>query len=136
MNPLVIPMIVLMILTLITAVAVGILRFRAVAMKQVTGQYYALFRGDEEPDYLVKIGRHFQNLFEIPILFYVLTLVYLYLNIPSAAALVIAWLFVAVRVAHAWVHIWPNYLLLRAFLFALGVTLILVYAVLLVTMRL
>ena len=112
------------------------MRFRAVALKQVKGQYYALFRGDEEPDYLVKTGRHFQNLFEVPILFYVLTLVYIIQNIASNSALIIAWLFVGVRAAHAWVHIWPNHLLLRACLFAIGATLTLIYATIIVTIGL
>ena len=69
---------------------------------------------------VLKINNSIRNQFELPVLFYVLCLVLWALEAVSVVALVAAWLFVASRIAHAWVHLTSNYIPNRRRLFTVG----------------
>lgn len=127
MISLVYPMLILIFFTLALTFAIAYSRFKEVGNSRIPANYYTVFRGDYEPDYLVKISRHFSNLLEVPLLFYAVTILYLVLEIDSSVALVLAWLFVAFRLMHALVHIGPNDLKIRGALFGLGVVCLLLY---------
>jgi len=47
---------------------------------------------------------NFRNLFELPVLFYVALLVFAYTGRVTTATLLLAWLFVALRVLHSAIH--------------------------------
>jgi hypothetical protein len=47
------------------------LRFAAVRRNEVSVKYYRAFTGDEEPEEIRVVTRNFINLFEVPVLFYV-----------------------------------------------------------------
>jgi hypothetical protein len=63
-------------------------------------------------------GRYFQpvempaanlaNLFEMPVLFFALMPLLIYTHQASAAQVVLAWLFVALRAVHSFIHIGPK----------------------------
>lgn len=66
-------------------------------------------------------NRNYMNLLELPILFYVASLMlYASANAPSPALLATAWTYVVLRVAHSVVHLSYNNVLHRLGLFALS----------------
>lgn len=83
-------------------------RVRAVKLGQVTSKYFRIYQGETEPEQAAKASRHFSNLFEAPTLFYAACLAGLITQDTSRAMLILAWLFVAARVAHAIVHLGHN----------------------------
>ncbi len=73
----------------------------------------------------VLTSKNLANQFQFPVVFYVLCLVLASLNAVSTAVLVVAWLFVAARCIHAYVHVTTNYVpaRLRAFLVSIALLL-------------
>ncbi len=67
---------------------------------------------------VVLTSKNLANQFQLPVIFYVLCLVLASLDAVDILTLVVAWLFVASRYAHAYVHVSTNYVpnRLRAFL--------------------
>ncbi|MFO1507519.1 MAG: MAPEG family protein [Lysobacterales bacterium] len=47
---------------------------------------------------------NFRNLFELPVLFYLALVVAAVCGLETLPVLVLAWLFVVLRVAHSWIH--------------------------------
>lgn len=72
------------------------------------------------PEDVVKVSNNIANQFEVPVLFYVLCLVANSINITGIVVVVLAWLFVLSRYAHAYVHISSNYVPFRMRLFLAG----------------
>ncbi|MDQ0319276.1 hypothetical protein QO002_001414 [Pararhizobium capsulatum DSM 1112] len=73
-----------------------------------------------EPTPSATVARNLINQFELPMLFYIVCIL---LNITAGAtylALAVAWLFVASRCFHAFVHVTSNRLMVRQRLFLLG----------------
>lgn len=104
------PMLAMVLLTGWVGVRMLQLRFRAVRRDGLSPGYFLLNRGGRPPDYLVRVTQQYENLFESPMLFYVvLTLVYVTAK-ADIASLVLAWLYVAARLAHAYVHMGGNVL--------------------------
>ncbi len=63
---------------------------------------------------------NFRNLFELPVLFYVALMAAALLQMQSMAFFVLAWLFVAARVTHSWVHCTYNKVMHRYKIYFLG----------------
>ena len=89
------------------------LRFAAVRQREVPVEYYRAFQDAVEPEPLRVIARHFANLFEMPVLFYV-TAVMIYMTYQTTTWLVVcAWLYVALRYVHTWIHLGRNDVIAR-----------------------
>lgn len=69
------------------------------------------------PEDLRKLGNSFTNQFELPLLFYVLCLIAMLTNMADFVAILLAWIFVASRIVHAYIHVTDNNLRQRAFAF-------------------
>jgi hypothetical protein len=106
--PLVYPMFALVLLTATVLVIMFRSRMRAIREKSLTSAYYRSFQGATEPEYAVKPARQFSNLFEAPTLFYAACVTALATQSSGPAILALAWAYVVVRVAHAWIHIGRN----------------------------
>ena len=88
-------------------------RFAAVRQREVPVEYYRAFQDATEPEPLRVIARHFINLFEMPVLFYV-TAVMIYVTRQTTPWLVgCAWLYVALRYVHTWIHLGRNDVIAR-----------------------
>ena len=48
---------------------------------------------------------NFSNLFELPVLFYVALVVAAQIGMVDGVSLALSWAFVALRVAHSWIHV-------------------------------
>ena len=74
---------------------------------------------DEPADSLV-VRNSIANQFELPVLFYAVSIVLFMTQADNLPAVVLAWIFVATRYAHAYVHVTSNNLRYRSPLFALS----------------
>jgi len=95
-------------------------RIRAVTLGEVDPKYYRLFSGSGEPDHVAVVQRNFHNQFEMPVLFFVVCLTAVLFERVDNVMLVSAWAYVALRYAHAFVHITANRVSTRFRVFVLG----------------
>lgn len=72
------------------------------------------------------VGNAYRNQFELPVLFYVLALLVLVLRLSDILFVVLAWLFVASRLLHAYIHTTSNELRARGGTFGIGMMILLV----------
>ena len=75
---------------------------------------------DAWPDNVLQISNNIRNQFELPVLFYSLIAMIWMLGAASMFAQIVAWLFVASRVVHTYVHTGSNYVPLRRGVFTFG----------------
>jgi hypothetical protein len=118
------PMFAMVVLTIVVGVLMVKQRYRAVMEGGVSPAYFKLNRGGRLPDYLVRTSQHYENLFETPLLFYVGVLSIQVLQQADAIYLLLSWLYVLSRLAHAYVHIVINRLKLRRRVFLVSVWLL------------
>lgn len=110
---LVYPMLVMLLLTFSVVVRLFLARKRLVASGAIKPDFLKVYQGEPEPEAAAKLARHFSNLFEAPVLFYVGCLAAMATQVTSPAILVLAWLYVLARMIHTWIHtgsnkIWPR----------------------------
>jgi hypothetical protein len=89
------------------------LRVGAVGSGEVSVKYYRAYQGAEEPEHLRIVTRHFINLFEVPVLFYVVVILTYITHQVSYWMIGCAWAYVATRYLHSYVHLTTNDVLLR-----------------------
>jgi hypothetical protein len=105
---LVYPMLAMVVLTVIVLVILFRSRVRMVREGVVRVSYFGTFQGPPEPEYAAKPARHFANLFEAPVLFYVACLAALATGVKGWLVLALAWGYVAMRYTHAFIHLGSN----------------------------
>ena len=81
---------------------------------------YSLMQGHDIPDFVAKTTRNFNNLFEVPTLFYAGGAVYLALDQTGQLPVINAWIFVAARVTHSIIHLSYNNVVHRLTIFGIG----------------
>ena len=115
------PMLVLMLLTFIVGIYMYKIRVAAMRAKKVHPE--KLKRAEsthllgEEENYPAD---NFKNLFELPIVFYVLCLGLMITGLVDQVQVWLAWLFVVTRIAHSVVHCTYNKVMTRFRLYILG----------------
>lgn len=114
------PLFVQIVLTFVLGFWMGATRFTTLRSGQVHPRDIAL-RQPNWPARATQISNAFHNQLEIPILFYVLTILLLVTRTADFMFTLLAWIFVATRLAHAYVHVTSNRVRLRGGLFMLGV---------------
>ena len=102
------PMFAMVVLTAV--VLVTLFRSRVIAVRQglVPISYFGIYQGALEPEFTAKPARHFTNLFETPVLFYVACLAAMITQNAGLVMQALAWSYVAARVVHACVHLGSN----------------------------
>jgi hypothetical protein len=113
-------MFMLVILTTIIMVLTARVRIGSVKSGEVPQNYYSLMQGHDIPDFVAKTTRNFNNLFEVPTLFYAGGAVYLALDQTGQLPVISAWIFVAARALHSIIHLSYNNVLHRLVIFAIG----------------
>lgn len=122
-------------LTLVIGVITLYVRVRSVQSGSVKIKYYRTMQGQEAPEFVVRTSRCFSNMFEVPVLFYVVATLYISLNVESGLAIALAWIFVALRVGHTVIHLTYNNVLHRMFSFWGGaVSVLLMWVVLIASL--
>jgi hypothetical protein len=72
------------------------------------------------PQRTTQVANAFSNQFELPVLFYVLTILEYVTHLAGIVFVVLAWVFVIFRILHAYVHVTSNIVRLRGALFGVG----------------
>lgn len=115
------PMFAMVVLTGIVLLQMGRSRYRAVRSGDVKISYFKTYESSIAlPDYVLKPSRHFSNLFEAPVLFYVACLVAMQIDRQGPAVLGLAWAYVVARYAHAFIHLGRNDVMLRMRIYVIG----------------
>lgn len=117
-NNLIYPMASLVTLTFAVLLTLPFLRFVAVRSKKVSGKFYRLMQGATEPDLLMAFSKNYNNLLQMPVLFYAVCLLLIVLNRIDQFFIVLAWAYVGLRVIHTLVHITYNHVLHRLAIFS------------------
>lgn len=92
-------------------------RIKSVKDGSLDIHYFKLMNGHKVPNSVEQSTRNFNNLFEVPVLFYVVCTLYVSLSIESSIAIVFAWLFVVFRYGHSYIHLTYNKLLHRMIIY-------------------
>jgi len=93
---------------------VGAIRSRAVRPRDIA------LREPNWPSHLMQLQNAFLNQLELPVLFYVLTILVLFTKTADLLFVVLAWVFVALRLLHAYVHVTTNHVPYRGPLYIVG----------------
>lgn len=72
------------------------------------------------PEFVTRMGRHYDHQFQLPLLFLIICLAYIALHIFHPVAWVAAWCFVGSRMLHTYVHLGSNHVLRRVLAFQAG----------------
>jgi hypothetical protein len=113
------PVLAQVLLTALMYFALGAAKSRALKAGHVDLERRAL-HDDAWPDSVLKISNNIRNQFELPVLFYVVACALWQIGETDWVAQSLAWLFVASRVLHAWIHVGSNYVPARRRVFTFG----------------
>ena len=95
-------------------------RIKAVSSKQVSIKFFKTYSGQELNEQLTVLGRHFDNQFQIPVLFLFGCFALYMTDRVTSHSLIFAWLFVISRLVHSWIHLTLNNVLHRMIVFIFG----------------
>ncbi|MDE3270962.1 MAPEG family protein [Pseudoalteromonas sp. G4] len=107
----------MVVLTFMVGIVAVVTRVKSVKNGSVKIKYYRTMDGQEVPEQLTKSTRCFNNMFEVPVLFYVVSTLFVILKTNNELALLLAWVFVGFRIAQAIVHLTYNNVLHRMLMF-------------------
>jgi len=113
------PMFAQLALTFVLLFWMGFLRTRALRSGAVKPEQIAL-REPHWPLRVLQIGNAFHNQLELPVLFYVVTLLALMTETLDVILYVLSWMFVLSRFLHAYIHVTSNRLDRRGGVFGVG----------------
>lgn len=106
-------------LTFVLLMAMGRARARAARRGEVKIKDIAL--GQRAwPDRVTQISNAFHNQLELPLLFYVAVAFIMLTRTGDVVQLALAWLFVVLRLAHAWIHTTSNQVIRRFYVYLAG----------------
>lgn len=126
-NLILLPVLAQVLLTMILYGALAVAKARATRSGLVDTARRGL-HADAWPESVMKINNNIRNQFELPVLFYVLTIVLWQLKETGMFAQSLAWLFVASRCVHAYIHTGSNYVPARRKVFMFGCVVVMVMA--------
>ncbi len=118
------PVFVMVLLTFVLLVMSGLARFNALRVGQVQLSDIALGQ-NAWPARSTQIGNSFNNQFQLPILFYVLVAFVLLTGKQDYVFIAAEWLFVILRIAHAFIHVTSNNVHQRFNAYAAGLVVLL-----------
>ncbi len=95
-------------------------RINSARAGKINPDYFRLMSGHEVPEAVVVTSRAFSNQFEVPVLFYIVTVLYLFLMPNDTLGFTLAWLFVFSRYVHAYIHLSYNHIIHRLIAFLFG----------------
>ena len=115
-----VPVLVVVLITFIAFIRMGAARGKA-AKEGQDPNFYRAHLGTPEPEYATAATRHFNNMFEMPTLFYAGCITAYVLGAVGGWTLVFAWGYVAGRLVQSAVHMTYNNPMHRGIGFTLGV---------------
>lgn len=119
-NPIFLPMGALAFWTFAVLLLIPIQRFRAAFAGKVSAEDFKYGESGNVPDDVSIPNRAMMNLLELPVLFYVICLMFFVTNRVDALVLEVCWTYVAFRIAQTLVHITYNKVIHRLTMFAIS----------------
>jgi len=113
------PLFVEVILTFVLLFWMAPLRARDFSSGAVRPENIAL-REPNWTKHATQVANAFSNQFELPVLFYVLTILEYVTHLAGIVFVVLAWIFVIFRILHAYVHVTSNIVRLRGSLYGIA----------------
>jgi hypothetical protein len=110
------PMFALIFLFVVVSIMLAKARYKATVAREVKLKEIALSK-DTWPDNVKKISNNFTNLFEMPVLFFVLCFIALNIEYTPTWFVICAWAFVAFRYLHSFIHCTSNIVKYRFYSF-------------------
>jgi hypothetical protein len=110
------PLFVLVLLTFVLGFWTVSARVRVIRSGQVKMRDIAL-REPNYPPRVTQIGNAYHNQLELPVLFYVLTILTMVTRTADLIFVLLAWVFVVLRLAHAYIHVTSNHVSKRFYPF-------------------
>ena len=117
---LVYPMAALAGLTFLMMFLLLLLRVKSVRERKISPRYFKLNKGGELPDNVLVVSQNYNNLLELPVLFYTVCMIAIALNQSIDYFVIHAWVYVSLRYLHSYVHITYNHILHRLTIFGLS----------------
>ncbi len=114
------PMFAMFVLTCLIGLLAVAVRINSVRNGSVRPRFYQLMQGQDVPELVTKTTRCINNMFEVPTLFYAVSVLYIAVGVNSDVAVGLAWCFVALRLLQAVIHLSYNHVLHRMVSFFLG----------------
>jgi len=102
------PMFAMVVLTVVVSFFAISSRVKSVKSGAVKIKYFQLMQSDDVPEDVIRTTRCVNNMFEVPVLFYVVCTLFISLSVQSTLAVGLAWMFVVFRCAHAFIHLKYN----------------------------
>jgi len=99
---------------------VTLIRSRAVHPRDIA------LRQPNWPPHVLQVANAAHNQLELPMLFYVLTILAIITRKADMLFLVLAWIFVISRLAHAYVHVTSNRISIRGPVFGIGLLVLII----------
>ena len=122
------PMLMLIGWTIGIMLVIPLQRFRAGRSGEVKLDDFKFGESSNVPLQASTANRNYMNLLEAPILFYILCLTLYAANLVDSLSLILAWVYVGLRMLHSLVHLTVNVVAVRALLFgASGLVLIAIW---------
>ena len=111
------PMSVLALWTGVVLLLTAVRRIRAVAKGRVPSDAFRAGESPAVPAEVAVFNRNFMNLLEMPLLFYVVCIALYTTRHVGPAAILLAWVYVGLRLAHSVIHVTYNRVLHRLITF-------------------
>ena len=127
-NQIFLPVLVQILITISGYLLLGVRKSRAVKSNNVDLEEAAL-DNDAWPDYVRVVSNNIHNQFQVPVLFYVLCILFYSIDAVSAMVLYLAWAFVISRAIHAYIHMSSNFVPARFAMFTIGFIIMIVMVV-------
>ncbi len=103
------PMFAMVLLTMVVGLTTAYIRIRSAYAGEVDRRYFKLMGNYDIPEHVAKFGRNFNNLLEVPMLFYAAGVCAIAMSLDSALLLYLAWVFVVLRIVHSAIHLTYNH---------------------------
>lgn len=121
-QPILLPLLAMLALTMLVWIVMFVTRGYYISAAKINVQDFARPEPLNAvlPDYAIKPSNNFKNLFEVPVVFYVMVL---YLAVSGTADdthLLCAWIFVGFRALHSLIHCTINNVNLRGMVYAVS----------------
>lgn len=126
-HPIFLPMGALALLTFVTIVLVGARRIVAARRGVVKGVDFRYGESAAVPVEVAIANRNYMNLLELPLLFYVACLMYDVAGAVDPTTMLLAWIYVALRVIHSVIHLTYNNVLHRLAAFSASNVVLIAY---------
>ena len=114
------PVSVLALWTGVVLLLTGARRILAVRARRIPRNAFQMGESPDVPDDVAIVNRNLMNLLEMPVLFYVVSIAFYVTHHVRPGVVVLAWIYVGLRLLHSWEHLTTNHVLRRLTAFALS----------------